>query len=347
MRAAGLQQPFVALASGGSALAREQAHGAIGLHRGRRRNDTLLVHRESQQRGVALGRDHLAQIGDIAAIGDFHHQSAQRGIALRLLQVHLVAGRHRDDLAFRRAQGAAIDHRGRRHDDAARFGGIDLRPLLELDRGLDLLALAIQHEFALFIQAIHLTRAFQGGAPVLVEHLGEPLLEGVIGDVESAGHQAVDVDPGVLAEDETVRIEEENLSVGLQLAHDGAGIGLEDTVERHGRGAGLPELDRVLDADIEFLPVQDGLPGILVDGHLVTGDHLVGTPEADQGGLGNGQFARSNLAHAQAQTRREDAANGHGHRPEANHRRGDIQILDVMHDIPALVGLISRIHKPP
>ena len=130
LRAAGLQQPFVALASGGSALAREQAHGAIGLHRGRRRNDTLLVHRESQQRGVALVRDHLAQIGDIAAIGDFHHQSAQGGIALRLLQIHLVAGRHRDDLAFRRAQGATIDHRGRRHDDAARFGGIDLRPLL-------------------------------------------------------------------------------------------------------------------------------------------------------------------------------------------------------------------------
>ena len=228
--------------------------------------------------------DQAAGIGDLATRLHLDDQASQGRIATGLLQVDLVAGRHHEDLAVRGLQGSGIpDLRGRR-DDPAILVGVDPGAFQKLDGYFLLVAIGVEDEIALGILAIHLARSNQRGPAVLIDDLGNTSLKGFIADIQGAGHERIDIDLGLPAEDEPILIEQIHLPVGRQLAENPAGILLEDPVQRHGRGGRLLELDGIFLADIEALPIQDGLIGILIDGHLVAGDHLIGTAQSRQGG---------------------------------------------------------------
>ncbi|MDT4843088.1 hypothetical protein FQZ97_770080 [compost metagenome] len=101
-------------------------------------------------------------------------------------------------------------------------------------------------------------------------------LELFVAELQAGGDQVAHVDLAAAGEQDAVAIDEVDAALGLDAAGDMAGsaAGVVDAVERDplvgaglGVGAGtLVELHRRVLADVEGLPVQDGLVGGLLDG---------------------------------------------------------------------------------
>ena len=89
----------------------------------------------------------------------------------------------------------------------------------------------------------------------------------VVADRERGSDQAADVDLRAGVEEDTVGIDQEDITVGGERAADHGSLGARHAVEHDGRSIRLPELHRVAGADREALPVDDRLGGGLVDGH--------------------------------------------------------------------------------
>src|SRR6185503_17405708 len=75
-------------------------------------------------------------------------------------------------------------------------------------------------------------------------------------DVERARDQAADVDLRPGAEHQAVRIDQEDLAVGVERAQDLARALVEDSIERDGRARRLVEVDALARSDVERLPVD-------------------------------------------------------------------------------------------
>src|SRR5262249_38331365 len=94
---------------------------------------------------------------------------------------------------------------------------------------------------------------------------GDAVLQGGRRDVERRGHEAANVDLGTAAKQDAVLIDEIDPAVRAQRAEYLTRVGLEYLVERERVRAGLHEPDGRVLADVETLPVEDGVVGGLVD----------------------------------------------------------------------------------
>ena len=86
-----------------------------------------------------------------------------------------------------------------------------------------------------------------------------------VGDRERRGDEGADVDARGRAEVDPLRVDEEDLAVGLDAAEDAAGVRADDAVEDRGRGRWLREPDGCITPDVEVLPIDDRAVGTLRD----------------------------------------------------------------------------------
>ncbi len=77
-----------------------------------------------------------------------------------------------------------------------------------------------------------------------------------IAEVQRGSHQSADIDLCALAEQDAVRVEQPHLAVGVELAEYPAGISAQHAVERDGGSVGLDEINALVRADVEALPVH-------------------------------------------------------------------------------------------
>ena len=151
-----------------------------------------------------------------------------------------AVGSGQTDLAETGADGAGVAH-ARRHQGGEAAGG--RRDVAGIDdRGIGLARLA---------------------EDVAAGH------EVVVLDVVRGRHQPADIDHRMRSEQDAIRVDEEDVAVGLEGAVDLRGSeAAGDPVERDRTGARLDEPGCLASADIEALPVDDGLVGRLVDGEV-------------------------------------------------------------------------------
>ena len=100
--------------------------------------------------------------------------------------------------------------------------------------------------------------AFQAGAGE-VEPPGQ---EVGVAQVQGGGDQAGRVDPAALAEDDAVRVDQEDPAVRLQLSENPARVLADHAVEHRARGALLDEPGDFVAADVELAPVDDGVGAV-------------------------------------------------------------------------------------
>ena len=121
--------------------------------------------------------------------------------------------------------------------------------------------------------------------------------ERLVADIGAGRDKPCDIDPGILAEDDAVAVDEIHLPIGGELAQDLADLGPGDAVERDRARVGLAEIDALAEADREIVPVDDHPVARLVDPHPVgalaidcrlAGHHLAAA------GIGIGGLRRGN-----------------------------------------------------
>nr|WP_271009237.1 hypothetical protein [Paucibacter sp. B51] len=214
------------------------------------------------------------------------------------VQRDLGAGTHQH-LAAGRLDAAAVADACRDQGDRTALGGLD-QTLVD-----DGLAVA----------------AFKAVAP------GQKVL---VVQVQGAGHQGADIDLGAGREQHAVRVQQENLTVGLESALDGRDLIAQHPIQGHGVAAGLKELDAVAGADIEAAPVGDQLGAALLHGQDLApladlglaGHHL---PAAGQrGGQGGPGHATGWTKQSQAQRTNQCSA---GYRRAIRSKHGGMAAL--------------------
>ncbi|MCY1276614.1 hypothetical protein D9M70_252800 [compost metagenome] len=260
--------------------------GGVDGQRGRLDHAGVVHHRGHQVLGgVALQQDVLRL--DLAAVVDADlgiaggraqliggHVEVDQAAALQV-DVEAVAGGHGDAADVGDDHAGVVDLRRDEIDEAA---VADLDLALVADRG-QFLALHLAER-----QAVAAHEA--GGI-----------------DVQGGGQQAGDVDLGVGAEDDAVGVDQEDVAVGFQRALDVGELVAEHPVQGDRVVTrGLDELHQLVGGNVEFLPVDDGLLGrlvddglqrrALVDGRGAAGDHTAGG--AGQRRLGDGSQGNGN-----------------------------------------------------
>ena len=123
--------------------------------------------------------------------------------------------------------------------------------------------------------------AIGGGERALVDHAAiaaRDLAEYVVArheisvaQVKRGGHQAADTDLRALTEQHAVRVEDEHLAVGTEVAQYLAGAAVQDAVQGNRRCVGLVEAHRFIGGDIERVPVDGEVLAVLRDGGGVAG----------------------------------------------------------------------------
>ena len=244
-RSTGLDEPAVAL------------HRRAGVKPARHLDATALVHIRQQQNPAFLLR-HRARLH---RAGVAHHRRRQ-GVRPLGRQHHLppIGGDH----------AAVLDQRGR-------FRGVhrDLQSAVRPGREFHLSASG-QHHIALISDdraGIADLRAHQRDLAALLAAdrafvddltraaaLHEPIAPGqkiAVAHVQGRGDQAAHVDLRALAEQHARAINHIHLTVGVQRAHDLAGLTAHHSVQRGRLRARLLELHRRLAPNVETLPVDD------------------------------------------------------------------------------------------
>ena len=84
-------------------------------------------------------------------------------------------------------------------------------------------------------------------------------------DRERRGDEGADVDAGVRTEVDALRIDEEDLAVGLDAAEHPAGVRADDAIEDRRRRRRLREAHGRIAPDVEVLPIDDRAVGTLRD----------------------------------------------------------------------------------
>ena len=90
--------------------------------------------------------------------------------------------------------------------------------------------------------------------------------EVAVTDVQGSGNQAVHIDLCALAEEHAIGIDQENLTIGVEVAENGRRVLAHDTVQGDGKTVGLDEVDGFTSANIEALPVDGQQLALLIDG---------------------------------------------------------------------------------
>ena len=106
-------------------------------------------------------------------------------------------------------------------------------------------------------------------------------------------NQTGNVDLCTLAEQHAIGVEDEDLAIGVELAQDAAAVRAKHAVQRDGTGAGLQEVDALVCADVEALPVDGKLGTGLMDGGGGAALADVALPGADNAACGFGPHWRS------------------------------------------------------
>ena len=104
---------------------------------------------------------------------------------------------------------------------------------------------------------------------VLVDVLVEVVVAGeeiAVREREGAHREAAHVHRGAFAEQDAVRIDQEDAAVGEERAENHRGVDAGDPVERYGERVGLEELHGLAGAVVEALSVDDGRVAELRDG---------------------------------------------------------------------------------
>ena len=91
--------------------------------------------------------------------------------------------------------------------------------------------------------------------------------EVVVEDVHRGSDDGADVDAGVRAEVDAVLVDQIEVARGVQITKDIGWIVADDSCEHGGGGVNLIDVDGVAFVNTEFLPVDDGLLGSLVNIH--------------------------------------------------------------------------------
>ena len=249
----------------------------------------VVHHRVQQHVPAASGQEHLA-VGRRDQAGVFHQgvddattDRHRHQAAVVQLQGDLVR-RRQHGLARRRGDGAAVlDLAAGQHDVAARRGH---QVALVDDLGVGAAAaqvVAARHEV--------------GGAEIL-----------------GGGQQARHVHLRILAEQDTVGVQDDDLAVGLQASQDLRAAGPHHPVQRHRVAVGLDEAHGVLRANVETLPLGDQLLRLLLDGHLVAG-------RADAALAGNDLAADRQVGVGQRQSGQRDQGECGQQRTQRQHAR--------------------------
>lgn len=107
--------------------------------------------------------------------------------------------------------------------------------------------------------------------------------------IGGGGDETADINTGILADDDAVLIDEHDVAVGGELAQEGGSVWPGDAVEGNAVGAGLDEADFFASANVELLPVNDGLVRSLIDEDLAGGSGDAGLAGGDSAALGVSQ----------------------------------------------------------
>ena len=87
-----------------------------------------------------------------------------------------------------------------------------------------------------------------------------------VAEIQGRGHQAADIDRSTLPEQHAIGVDQENLTVGIEVTQNARGVGTQYPVERNCAAVGLSEVHRFAFADIEALPVDADILRGLVNG---------------------------------------------------------------------------------
>ncbi len=156
-------------------------------------------------------------------------------------------------------------------------------------------------------------------------------------------HQAAHIHLGSGRKEHAIRVDEEDLPVGLQGSLDQRDIGAQHTIQGDRTGAGLYEVDRVVPSDRKALPVNGQLVRRLVDGQAVA-------VLADAAGAGGNAAACRQRARCRGQPgpeRREDRNRPHAGMPGLARTACALghHLPDVQRTIP--YNTIDMIHGGP
>ena len=89
----------------------------------------------------------------------------------------------------------------------------------------------------------------------------------LIGNIQGRGGEASHIHRGAGTEKYPVRVYQDNLAIGCQLAKNIRRIGAYYPVQQHGLVVGLIDMDSFPAANAEVLPVDNGLSSLLGNGH--------------------------------------------------------------------------------
>ena len=267
----GLQSPAIALirrppgragqqcaiGTGSESFPGQQTYRTIQPYRGGRRHQPVLINRKAQEtHSAAFGHD-LPEIFHRAAGSHFHHQPANIRVGRGLLQIHRVLAGREQNLAIGCLQRALLQNaRSRQQDAATGFTGREFSP-------------GFHHD----VTRLNPRRGRQCRLTAATERSRQPPVQGVLTDVQTADHQGIGINPGLVAEHKAVLVDQINLAIGREATKNLAGIGLMNAVERHRITVWLLETNAVVRPYVETFPVQRRLVGHLVEGHGIPGNH--------------------------------------------------------------------------
>ncbi len=246
----------------------------------------------------AAGGDDVAGVVDAGKLGD--RRSIDR-IADQAFGVELqrqLRTRRENHVPVRRFDDAAVADVVSGQDDEPAVGAAD--PAGVVDAGL---AVAREHEL--------------------------PGQEVVVADVERAGDQRADVDAAAGAEHDPLRIDQEHLAVGVELAEDLRRQIADHAIENRCRGSRLVELDVFAAADRERLPVDDRRVGVLVDDQRVVvrrGQRHVTVHDIRAGRVGDRRAEGQQQPATQDGGNRIEAELGHGRHLRKSPRRSRTRV---------------------
>ncbi|MNU76741.1 hypothetical protein D3C71_663000 [compost metagenome] len=228
-------------------------------------------------------RTHFARVVDNGveqAVGAFRRQHHQAAI-----------GMHGIAIGHQRGQRRLVD--GHTDQRAAVESQADLvagRQRHRAQPGADHALIAHLRSQKRDVPAIVGVQAAQiGNGAALAAEAGLAGQEIGIAEIERTGHQARRIDPGALAEQHAVGIQDEHLAIRFERAVDhGAFIAL-DPVERDGGGIRLDEIDLGILADRKTIPLDGRLARGLGHGHRRTALSDVRLAGRHHGAAGQGR----------------------------------------------------------
>ena len=112
------------------------------------------------------------------------------------------------------------------------------------------------------------------------------VLHGFVVETGRRCDETADVDAGIFGKDNAVRVDQDDVTIGIEVPGDDRLLAAGDTVQGNGIAVGLRIADRFIFSDIKFRPVNGHAVTILEDGHvlaILADRSLAGTDVAARG----------------------------------------------------------------